>query len=258
MRLIKNIKQLSENIQRVENYLIGGTDPEIEFIRDLIGNGKCFVAYQVENELRFAPSRFLGYYKNSRDKHIAGRKEKSVDGKDTNPVITSILKSKLNSSTKMETNYLRYCNDLGISPSAYSKRRYWVFNLSEDFVENKEIEGEFPEGKVVERIHKGRERNKKVIADAKQNFKLKHGRVYCQACKFDFEKVYGKHGKDFIEGHHIIPVCDMKSAHKSKPEEIVLLCANCHRMVHKIRPWLTLVKLKSIVKKNNQNLKTSS
>ncbi len=27
----------------------------------------------------------------------------------------------------------------------------------------------------------------------------KHGRLYCEVCKFDFEKKYGVIGKDFIE-----------------------------------------------------------
>lgn len=30
--------------------------------------------------------------------------------------------------------------------------------------------------------------------------------LVCEACSFDFEKVYGAHGKGFIETHHINPL----------------------------------------------------
>ena len=48
-----------------------------------------------------------------------------------------------------------------------------------------------------------RERNSKVVQLAKQNFKDKNGRLYCQVCEFDFEKEYGEIGADFIEAHHL-------------------------------------------------------
>jgi putative restriction endonuclease len=57
-------------------------------------------------------------------------------------------------------------------------------------------------------------------------------------------------GIDFIEGHHIIPVSEMAPDHKTKPEEIALLCSNCHKMIHKRRPWLGMDQLKDLVKKN--------
>ena len=111
------------------------------------------------------------------------------------------------------------------------------------------LSGEFPEGKIVERTHKARERNSKVVRVAKRNFKIKHGRYYCEACGFDFEKTYGDVGEDYIEGHHTIPVSEMPPNYKSKPKEIVLLCSNCHRMVHRKRPWLTIKEIKKFLKK---------
>ncbi len=36
---------------------------------DLIKRGTCFVAYQVQGELRFAPSRFLEYIDNKLNKY---------------------------------------------------------------------------------------------------------------------------------------------------------------------------------------------
>lgn len=100
-----------------------------------------------------------------------------------------------------------------------------------------------------ERVHKARERNSEVVKLAKLNFKQKDGQVFCQVCNFDFKKVYGKLGEDFIEGHHTIAVSEMLTDHKTKVEDIALLCFNCHRMVHKKRPWLNMNQLKCLIRK---------
>jgi 5-methylcytosine-specific restriction protein A len=252
MKLISDKEQLLSNIETVENYLAEGTDTEKASVRKLIANGRCFVAYESGKEIRFAPSRFLGYIKNTLPKHFAARNNREVDGRDTNPAISEALEQDLYQSEKLEKKYLSYCENLGIEPADHKNRKYWSLRLENDFKENNLLEGEFPEGKVVERIHKMRERNSKVVAIAKENFKRKHGKLICQVCGFDFEKVYGEIGKDFIEGHHTIPVSEMKDGHITKPEEIALLCANCHRMVHKKRPWLTMNKMNSLLKKTTK------
>jgi HNH endonuclease/EVE domain len=56
----------------------------------------------------------------------------------------------------------------------------------------------------------------------------------CLACGFNFEAVYGLHGKDFIEVHHIQPLSTIKQAIEINPEtDLVPLCSNCHSMVHR-------------------------
>lgn len=64
----------------------------------------------------------------------------------------------------------------------------------------------YEEGKVKLETHSKRERNSKVVKEAKSLFIKKNGRLYCELCGFDFEKVYGELGRGFIEGHHINPV----------------------------------------------------
>jgi len=105
----------------------------------------------------------------------------------------------------------------------------------------------FPEGRELFLKHRARERNPAVVQLAKTLFLRKHRRFFCQACSFDFEKVYGELGRGFIEAHHTIPVSQLSSRSKTKVIDIALICPNCHRMVHRKRPWLTMGKLKTIL-----------
>ena len=107
----------------------------------------------------------------------------------------------------------------------------------------------FPEGKEHERRHIVRERNPTLVRLAKDRFKAKHRQLYCQVCGFDFARRYGKLGEDFIEAHHTIPISELKPGDQTKIEDIVLVCSNCHRMLHKKRPWVTVNKLKILLQK---------
>lgn len=105
----------------------------------------------------------------------------------------------------------------------------------------------FAEGKKVLRQHIDRERNATLRKKAKERFIHQHGRLYCECCGFDFEKTYGELGKDYIEAHHIKPISAMQDGERTKVEDMVMLCSNCHRMIHRKRPWVTKEKLKEII-----------
>ena len=113
-----------------------------------------------------------------------------------------------------------------------------------------EEEKEYSEGRVAYRKHKTRERNPKVIKDAKKRFmRNNNGRLYCESCGFDFFEVYGDRGEDFIEGHHTKLVSELTDVDKTKVEDIAMLCSNCHRMVHR-KPILTVEELSKLLKTN--------
>jgi predicted HNH restriction endonuclease len=59
---------------------------------------------------------------------------------------------------------------------------------------------------------------------------------------------YGDIGKDFIECHHVIPVSELKPGMKTKLSDVVLVCSNCHRMLHRKRPWIRVDDLKALLK----------
>ena len=78
-----------------------------------------------------------------------------------------------------------------------------------------------------------------------------HG-LNCFACGFNFEEIYGERGKDFIEVHHIKPLNTLEEAIEVNPEtDLVPLCANCHRMVHrKKNEVLSIDELKELIRVN--------
>ncbi|WP_249292210.1 HNH endonuclease [Metabacillus flavus] len=60
-----------------------------------------------------------------------------------------------------------------------------------------------------------------------------HG-LNCAVCGFNFEKVYGERGKDFIEIHHIEPLSTVREEVIINPAtDLVPVCSNCHRMIHR-------------------------
>ncbi len=105
----------------------------------------------------------------------------------------------------------------------------------------------FAEGKKALKKHLIRERNPKIKDKAKERMIKRQGKLKCQVCGFIFEDKYGEIGKDYIEVHHMKPVSELEEGEKTKLSEIALVCSNCHRMIHRKRPWLNMDSLKDIV-----------
>jgi 5-methylcytosine-specific restriction enzyme A len=113
---------------------------------------------------------------------------------------------------------------------------------------NEEEENAFFEGKVLYRLHKYRERNQKIVNDLKKKA-MKRGKLKCQACGFDFYERYGDIGRGFIECHHTIPLSEYQQNRLTKSEDLALVCSNCHKMLHKYRPWLRKNEVEKLVEK---------
>lgn len=63
----------------------------------------------------------------------------------------------------------------------------------------------------------------------------------CSVCGFNFEKVYGNIGKDFIEVHHAIPVSQMGGGYTVDPiKDLFPICSNCNAMIHRKNPPYTI------------------
>ena len=75
----------------------------------------------------------------------------------------------------------------------------------------------------------------------------------CQICGFDYRKKYGELGDDFAEAHHIVPLSKNENQRISTIDDLITVCANCHRMLHRMNGKAgDITKLKKILNKNSK------
>ena len=120
MELVSSLSQIEQNLDYLER-AHGSRDH-----KDLVKRGTCFLAYNGEHGLGFAPSRFTGYIDNDFGKHAAN---KTKDGRETNPAISAVLRSEPEPDPELESAYRDYCRDLGFDPNPAGsfgvERKYW-------------------------------------------------------------------------------------------------------------------------------------
>lgn len=105
-----------------------------------------------------------------------------------------------------------------------------ILLVKEDF---EEAEYERQEGAILYRYHLSRERNSSLTKKKKELALKLHGKLECELCSFDFYKTYGDIGYGFIECHHRTPLYELTESTVTKLDDLMLVCANCHRMLHR-------------------------
>lgn len=104
------------------------------------------------------------------------------------------------------------------------------------------------EGDLAWRLHLERERDAGLVHRRKTDALARHGHIACQACGFDFEAAYGERGRGIIECHHVEALSSSDRSSVTRAADLILLCANCHRIVHARRPWLSFDELAEILR----------
>jgi 5-methylcytosine-specific restriction protein A len=99
-------------------------------------------------------------------------------------------------------------------------------------------EFEAEEGGRLLALHYRRERNRTIRSRKIAAVMAAGSPVACEVCDFDFGAAYGDLGEGYIEVHHVLPL-HASGATTTKLSDLALMCGNCHRMVHRARPWLT-------------------
>ncbi len=80
---------------------------------------------------------------------------------------------------------------------------------------------------------------------------IAHYGLLCAACGLDFGKIYGERGKGFIHVHHHKRVSISVKRYKVDPvKDLIPVCPNCHAMIHRKNPDLTISQLRSLLKRN--------
>lgn len=125
--------------------------------------------------------------------------------------------------------------------------------LSDDPLPSVEVMGddeeEGEEGQILTRTHRYRERNTKLVKRKKEKVQKERGTLACEVCGFDFSGTYGERGEGFIECHHTKPVSDLRDGGTTNIADLALVCSNCHRMIHRRRPWLSVKSVKNLLSK---------
>lgn len=102
------------------------------------------------------------------------------------------------------------------------------------------------EGRALFARHMRRERNGSLRRRKLAQVRVAGSPTACEVCDFDFGVTYGHRGVDYIEVHHVLPL-HVSGETTTRIDDLALLCANCHRMIHRGDPWLTPNQLRDLV-----------
>jgi 5-methylcytosine-specific restriction protein A len=95
-----------------------------------------------------------------------------------------------------------------------------------------EEEEEFAEGRVLTRVHTRIERNRK-LRNALIRDRRKRDLLRCDACLTTNPTAHSRLDDAIFDAHHLIPIAALGST-KTKLKDVALLCANCHRLIHRL------------------------
>ncbi|MEH2921131.1 HNH endonuclease [Samsonia erythrinae] len=91
--------------------------------------------------------------------------------------------------------------------------------------------------------HIRRERDSKIVKAKKRIVLEEKGHLRCEVCNFDFFEFYGEDGYGFCEVHHLIPLHKSDGATITKLSDLAIVCSNCHRIIHRTTPMVSLDEL---------------
>jgi len=201
---------------------------------ELIRKGRVLYPIQYDGFLAFVPSKFIGYARNSVEKHM--RKKAGLDGKETNVAVSRIL-GKPAADEYVENCFKEYCRSLGVT-AANHKHRFWKVETVKRFIAPpgsaandialNEIGNSDPEYR--KRMSRHYERDAKV-----RQIVLQRAEGVCEECgQPGFLKLDGKR---YLETHHIISLSEEGA---DQPHNVIALCANDHRRAHFASDWQEL------------------
>lgn len=78
---------------------------------------------------------------------------------------------------------------------------------------------------------------------------IDHFGLACAACGLRFEERYGTLGVGFIHVHHVIPLSELGPDYQLDPiRDLRPVCPNCHSMLHRRRPPLSIEMLRATLR----------
>ena len=109
-------------------------------------------------------------------------------------------------------------------------------------------DAEFVEGRVITELHHRRERDPK-LRERLLSMRLDKSILYCEMCYATPISTNPAIKNAQFEAHHVVPLAS-SDRRTTRVSDLVLLCANCHRLIHRAiaieRRWLTVAEAKSV------------
>jgi|SRR5690606_16483920 len=128
------------------------------------------------------------------------------------------------------------------------KSKYFMSVVKNDFYfENEDIDNEklYEGAKQLITVNKY-ERSKK----AREKCLEYHG-YNCKVCNLLLEEKYGDLGYKYIHVHHLKKIADIGKEYIINPiKDLVPICPNCHSMIHKSNPMISIEELKAKIINN--------
>lgn len=82
--------------------------------------------------------------------------------------------------------------------------------------------------------HLKRERNSKIVQAKLHDSMSKHGKLACECCGFEADKVYPGIVSHLIEVHHRTPLSSIEGSTITTLDDLAILCPTCHRAIHRL------------------------
>ena len=83
---------------------------------------------------------------------------------------------------------------------------------------------------------------------------LNHYGYTCYCCGVNLKDIYGEIAKNFIHVHHITPLASIGKKYELNPiKDLIPMCPNCHAIIHRVKPELSIDKLKEIICNNRKS-----
>lgn len=113
--------------------------------------------------------------------------------------------------------------------------------------QGEDLEKGYPEGGKKQIMVNAYERSEKARKEC-----IEHYGYNCAVCGFDFKSKYGEIGENFIHVHHKKPLSEINEGYQVDPiNDLVPVCANCHTIIHRRKPALTIEDVKNFISNNS-------
>jgi hypothetical protein len=135
-------------------------------------------------------------------------------------------------------------NHFGMTNVGSATELIKVESLPETDLEE-EITGK--EGRMLTRLHAYKERDRGFAAKVRNYYKQKNGgKLHCVACGLKPELLYDDRGERCIEAHHTIPIEELQPDSITRVDDMAMVCASCHRIIHSRNPCLTITEVQAL------------